>query len=137
MKLKNLVDVLKDMGAKEEVKSSNELQARIFVSTLCYNNSVMIIDDNGQIQKQPIPDPVEEEIIVKQGDKVHGFEVLEILDNFIVLKSFLEYLDGNGSTPKTQFIIEKGECVNLNMYGVYDEVNKTSIKYIEPVEKYD
>lgn len=110
------------------------IQARIIVSILNYNNSVMIVDENGESHTLPIPDPVEEEFIVKQGDQVKGFEVLGILPNFIELKSFMEYTTGNDSRPGTHFVIEKGESINLNMYDVRDEVYRISIKYIERVE---
>lgn len=115
---------------KKEVKSQESLLAEIVISELIYNNSVVTVDENGEGHTPPIPDPLEEKFIVKQGDRVHGFEVLEVLTNFLVLKSFAEYTTGNDPAPKTQFIIGKGECINLTMYGVRDAVNKISIKYI-------
>lgn len=139
MKLKTMVDELKNKVVKEkkEADATESLQARIIVSTLCYNNSAMVVDENGECHKLPIPDPVEEEFLVKKGDRVKGFEVSELTTNFIVLKSFMEYTDGKDSTPKNQFMIEKGEGVDLRMYGVYDEVNITSIKCVEVGNSYE
>lgn len=136
MKLKNVVDGLKNMFVrdKKEAESIESLQARIIFSELSYNNSVMLVDENGESHKPPMPDPVEEELIVKRGDRVNGFEVLEVIANFIELKSSIEYTTVNDSTPRTHFIIEKGECMNLNMYGVRDAVHRISIRYIETVE---
>lgn len=136
MKVKNAVEGFKNMfmSDKKEVESKKSLQARIVVSELEYNNSVMIMDENGEWRTAPVPDPVEEEFVVKQGDKVKGFEILEVLENFIELKSFMEYTTGAASAPETHFIIAKGEGINLNMYGVYDAVCKISINYVETVE---
>lgn len=119
---------------KEEVKESKIIQARIIVSTLSYNTSVWVVDENGKGHTPPVPDPVEEEFLVKPGDKVNGFEVLAITENFIEVNSVMEFTTGNSSTPRTQFIIEKGDSIDLNMYGVCDAVQKTSIKYVESVE---
>lgn len=133
MIFKNVIDTFKNMITKnkKEVKPLVDRQARIIISTLSYNNSVMIVDENGEGHTPPVPDPVEEELLVKQGDRVNGFEVLGITANFIELRSFMEYTTGNSSTPDTHFIIEKGECMNLNMYGVCDAVHKISIRYVE------
>lgn len=105
-------------------------QAGIIVSTLSYNNSVVIEDENGECHTPPVPNPVEEELLVKKGDRINDFEVLELTANFIVLKSSAEYTEDNSSTPKTQFIIAKGECINLRMCGVFDAVSRISIRYI-------
>ncbi len=118
-------------------KVNESLQAEIILSELSYNNSVMILDENGEIHKQPMPDPVEEKLIVKQGDRVKGFEVLAVTANFIELSSSMEYTTANDATPRTHFFIEKGECINLNMYGVYDAVYRILISYIETVESSD
>lgn len=119
---------------KEETSSPKLLQAKVILSTLSYNNSVVIVDENGESHKPSVPDPVEEEFLVKLGDQVNGFEVLSITEHFIELKSFMEYTTGDASTPSTHFIIEKGECVDLNMYGVRDAVQRISVKYAETVD---
>lgn len=93
-----------------------------------------MVDENGEMHTLPVPDLSEEEYLVKKGDRVDGFEVIEITSHFIELKSFTEYTTGSDSTPRTQFIIEMGEEINLNMYGVYDDVQRTSIKFIETVD---
>lgn len=135
MNSKKLVDTIKDMVTKDKREASvpESFQARIIISTLSYNNLMMIMDENGECHKPPIPDPIEEELLVKIGDQVNGFEVLALTSNFIELKSFIEYTADHAPTPTTHFVIEKGECINLNMYGVYDAVHKTSIKYVEAV----
>lgn len=122
----------KKMPATEETvpESSGDLQAKIIVSRLSYNNSVMMIDENGEMYSPPKPDPVVEEMIVKQGDKVDSFKIVDILTNFIKVESPLEYTSCNDPIPKTEFIIEKGECLELNMYGVYDAVHRVSIEYL-------
>lgn len=136
MKFKNVINAFKNVVTKDkkEAKSLESPQARIVISKLSYNNSIIVIDENGESNTPPIPDPVEEELLVKSGDQVSGFEILKITTNFIELKSFIEYTMGNDYTPKTHFIVEKGEEINLNMYGVCDAVHKTSVKYIEKVE---
>lgn len=116
------------------IKSSGKLQARIIVSTLSYNNSIMIVDENGESHKPIVPDPVEEEFLVKSGDQVNGFEIVNVIENFIELKSYAEYTTDSDSTPNTQFVIQKGECINLKMYGVFDAVHKTVIRFVETVE---
>ncbi len=90
----------------------------------------MIMDENGESHTPPVPDPVLEKYFVKKGDRVNEFEVSEITTNFLVLKSFIEYTEDMSSERKTMFIIEKGESINLTMYGVYDAVHKVSIRYI-------
>lgn len=122
---------------KKEAKLLEGLQARIVVSTLSYNNSIVIVDENGESHKPPMPDPVEEELFVKQGDQVNGFEVLAVTTQFITLKSFTEYTVDNTSTPQTQFMIETGECIHLNMCGVCDAGHRISMKYIGVVASED
>lgn len=129
-KLKNIF-----LMNKEEAKSTEILKAKIIIKTLSYNNMHQIQDENGEWQKAPVPDPVEEEAVVKKGDQIKGFEVFDLTANFIVLNSLMEYTEDKASAPKNQFTIEKGECINLNMSGVYDEVNRTSIEYVEAVDE--
>lgn len=132
MKLKSLVDVLSSLVKKneEETKVSDDLQARIIIGSLSYSDSYIMINENGERCDPPVPDPVEEEFIVKAGDTVSGFDVLAVTAEYIELKSYMEYTIDNESTPKTQFTVKKGECINLNMYGVCDAVHKKSINYI-------
>lgn len=131
-----LMNALKNKCKKNKIdnKPLVKLQAKVIISTLSYNNSVMVIDENGRFHTLPIPDPVEEELIVKPGDQVKGFEIIEILENFIELKSFMEYTEGNSSNPKTHFIVEKGDSINLSVYGLCDAVERISINYIETIE---
>lgn len=132
MKLKNVVDVFKNLITKDkkEAETSESLQARILTSTLSYNISVMVVDENGESHTPPVPEPDEEEFLVTQGDRVNDFEVVSITEDFLELKSYAEYITGNESTPRTRFIIAKGECISLNMYGVRDAVHKISIYYL-------
>lgn len=44
-----------------------KINAKIVISTIDYNNSVITLDDNGNPCSPPIPEPVDEEYIVQLG----------------------------------------------------------------------
>ena len=50
------------MNNKKDPKSSEIVRAEMIFTTLSYNKSVVITDENGESPTPPVPDPVESEI---------------------------------------------------------------------------
>ena len=104
--------------------------ARIRMSSQHYSTSYVLIDENGQTHTPPIPDPTVEEITAKPGEFTHGFEVVDVTEEYLLLRSDIEYMEDNGSTPRTEFIFKKDCPAQLRLCGLCDAVQKTTITYL-------
>lgn len=136
MSLKKFFSVVKaKLGddKKAPVKTINR-EAKIRVSRLSYNTSIMYVDENGEAIDAPEPKPSVEELTVREGDKIGGFDVLSLTRNFVELESYMEYMEGNDPSPKTHFVVERGTCIDLTLYGLCDAVKKVSIECLEIAE---
>ena len=117
-------------GKKEKTVKA-PMSAEIEISRLYYNTSRIYVDENGERIDPPTPEPKVETVTVKPGDRVEGFDVVDVTDEFILLHSGLDFIEDGDSSPKAEFVCRRGYSLDLSVYGLYDAVDRVSIMYLD------